>query len=106
MFLSCDYVKYAYNDQEQMYKIKDSEFECELISSKNDYWLISQFIEEYNKRNLPIIPNLFRFILHLSGKHSLFFENIINSEKNRNIYFKENYYPKLMDMWNKYKAFL
>ena len=70
MFQSYEFQKYlGYDDATKeyrwQYKITDSDFE-EVVVSENSWVAV---IEVYEKRNLPVAPNLIAAILYLNKQH-------------------------------------
>ena len=72
-------------------------------------------INEYSKRKLPVLKNLFLMNCFLANNKGLSFERILYLQNywidkypfyKETINFSENYHKQLLDMWNKNKAFL
>ena len=98
-----------------IYKLIDTDFECEVASDASAPSAAAAIILEYKKRNYShdeIVKNLFRCNLYLCDEYNLSFEKeLFYQNKYFNKYFKDInfsklYYQDLKDMWDKHKAFV
>ncbi len=112
MFKSIEYVRYDYKTKSNIYKLIDTEFECE-VGVTGSYLVV--IISEYKKRNYPhqdIVKNLFRYILYLCNKFDISFEEELHYHNTyidmffNDLNFSKLYYQDIKDMWDKHKVFV
>ena len=119
MFKSITYLQSDYKKDCNIYKLIDTDFECETylayrVSPKTAMGVA--VILEYKKRQYcheEIVKNLFRCNVHMTYKyHHCSFEDILNWQNKyidmcfKDIDFSKLYYQELKDMWDKYKVFI
>ena len=127
MFKSIDYLRNDKDTNFYVYKLIDTEFECEVLSAedKNEWEAaslepvleivpaITAIALEYKKRNSSheeIVKNLFEYNLHLCDKYKSDFEYMLNWQRAyldahfEDINFSKLYYQDLKDMWDKHKV--
>lgn len=118
MFKSIECLRYYAKIDSYIYKIIDTNFECEMAvppSPLSESRSAVATILEYKKRNYSdkeIVKNLFRCNLYLCNKYKGSFEEILNRQNIyidqdfKDINFSKLYYQELKGMWDKYKAFI
>lgn len=125
MFKSIEFLRYNNKSNSAIYKITDTDFECEVSilsrSTLRTSWgahvegaarEASAVAIEYQKRNISVIKNLFKCNLYLSYKYNCDFLSVLEWQKiytnlfYKHINFSEIHYYKLKEMWNKHKVFL
>lgn len=95
MFLSYEPIRYISFDvitkeHSYEYKIIDSDFECVVVGSA----VILGVIDEYEKRNLPVVPNLIKAMAFISKKYGYSLSEAMISNK--------FYYKKYQEEIDKY----
>lgn len=117
MFKSIEYIRYNSLTNDFIYKIIDTDFECEVVARSADKDALAALIiiSEYKKRNYSykqIVKNLFMCNLHLCNKHGYIFEKLLGyqlkyADKSfKDIDFLKLYYESVKDMWDNYKCYL
>ncbi len=118
MFKSIEFLRYYAEIDSYIYKIIDTNFECEMAvppSPLGEDRSAVATILEYKKRNYPhqdIVKNLFRCNLYICNKYNISFEEILNRQNIyidqylKDINFSKLYYQDLKNMWDKHKAFI
>jgi len=124
MFKSIEYCQYDLQTKSYIYKLVDTEFECEveLPWVVNSVTIVDSTAAEtaavivgYKRRNYShkdIVKNLFRCILFLCNKFNVSLEEELNCQNDsidkyfKGIKFSKLYYQDLKDMWDKHKAFM
>ncbi len=108
MFKSITYLKFDCDTGSDIYKVIDTNFECELIVGPQAFSVVASFFiflaQEYEIRNYSyhdIVKDLFRCNLYLCNKFSYLFEYLLSLQNE----FTHKYYESVKDMWDKHKAF-
>ncbi len=115
MFKSIDYLIHDKDILSHIYKLIDTEFECEVALDAAAPSAAVAIILEYKKRNNPhkeIVKNLFIYNLWVCNEYKGSFEQGLNyqnkyiDKRYKDINFSKLYYQDLKDMWDKYKSFI
>ncbi len=112
MFKSIYYLRYDYETDSSIYKLIDTDFECEVTMAVSS---LAPIVIEYKKRNYShkeILKNLLRCNICMCNEFCCTFEQGLNYENTNpdNCYkdtnFSKLYYQDLKDMWDKHKVFV
>lgn len=69
MFVDCHYTYQIHGEGKYEYRIVDSDFEERVIGRAiAEDWILPQLIDVYERRNIPVMPELMRAIVYF-GKH-------------------------------------
>lgn len=108
MFKSITYLKFDCDTGSDIYKVIDTNFECELIVGPQAFSVVASFfiflVQEYEKRNYSyqeIVKSLFRCNIYLCNKFNYLFEYLLSLQED----FAHKYCHGIKDMWDKHKAF-
>lgn len=119
MFKSIDFFQYDKKIKSFIYKLIDTEFECNLeiamLETDVPRAAIVAAISEYKKRNYShdeIVRNLFKCNIYICNKFNHSFEKELSCQLNhidtyyKDISFAKLYYDDIKAMWDKRKVFI
>ncbi len=117
MFKFITYIRYDESKHNTLFKLTDTEFECEEVQVVEGASELTATMVEYERRNYShdeIVKNLFKCILFLRNRFfpPRSFEETLDTYYTyeityfNNLKFHEKYYQDVKDMWDKYKVFI